>query len=189
MSDSSKPEVAAAEAERLTSKVEIVDYDPDWPRQFEQQAARIRRALGSAALAIEHVGSTSVPGLAAKPVIDIALGVPDSSREETYVSELEAAGFSLIVREPDWFEHRMFRHSNPATNLHVFSKGCPEVEQMKLFRDWLRVNRADRDAYQRTKRELAKADWAFVQQYADAKTHVVREIMERARKAAPNGTG
>jgi GrpB-like predicted nucleotidyltransferase (UPF0157 family) len=165
------------------SKVEVVDYDPEWPRQFDEQAALIRRALGSAALDIEHVGSTSVPGLAAKPLIDIALSVLDSSQEATYVSKLEAAGFSLIVRERDWFEHRMLRHSTPATSLHVFSRGCPEVEHMKLFRDWLRANDSDRELYQRTKLQLATAAWDFVQQYADAKTSVVREIMQRAHES------
>jgi GrpB-like predicted nucleotidyltransferase (UPF0157 family) len=176
-------DVPPAQAERVASRVEIVAYDATWPAQFEHQAELVRRALGSAALAIDHVGSTSVAGLAAKPVIDIALIVTDSSREETYAPALEAAGFSLLVREPDWFEHRMFRHPQPITNLHVFSPGCPEVERMKLFRDWLRVDDRDRELYERTKRELSAATWVFVQDYADAKTRVVLEIMDRAAQS------
>jgi GrpB-like predicted nucleotidyltransferase (UPF0157 family) len=174
-----------AQAELVPSKLEIVDYDPEWPARFDAQAALIRRALGSAALGIDHVGSTSVPDLAAKPVIDIVLTVLHSSREETYAPALEAAGFSLLVREPDWYEHRMFKHSDPATNLHVFSQGCPEIERMKLFRDWLRSHDDDRDLYQRTKQELSSADWDFVQDYADAKTDVVLDIMERASSGQP----
>jgi GrpB-like predicted nucleotidyltransferase (UPF0157 family) len=172
-----------AQAERVTSKLEIVDYDPEWPVRFETQAAMIRRALGNAALAIDHVGSTSVPDLAAKPVIDIVLTVLHSSREETYAPALEAAGFSLLVREPDWYEHRIFKHSDPATNLHVFSQGCAEIERMKLFRDWLRANESDRQLYERTKQELSAGEWSFVQEYADAKSLVVREIMDRAKRS------
>src|SRR5262245_60612959 len=113
MADDSTRQHGAAQAERLKSRIELVAYDPEWPRQFEQQAALIRRVLAGAALAIEHVGSTAVPGLAAKPVIDIALTVQDSSCEASYVRALEMTGFSLLVREPEWFEHRMFKHSEP----------------------------------------------------------------------------
>ena len=151
-----------------------------WPIQFEQQAGLIRNALGSAALAVEHVGSTSVPGLSAKPVLDIALTVKDSSREESYAPALEAHGFELFVREPDWFAHRMFKHFSPRTNLHVFSDGCSEVERLKLFRDWLRAHEADRALYEKMKRELAARHWVLLQDYADAKTGVVKEILRRA---------
>ncbi len=166
--------------ERLDGRVEIVPYDPAWPIQFEQQAGLIRNALGSAALAVEHVGSTAVPGLAAKPVLDIALTVKDSSREESYAPALEAHGFELFVREPEWFAHRMFKHFSPRTNLHVFSKGCSEVERLKLFRDWLRAHEMDRALYENAKRKLAARHWVLLQDYADAKTKVVKEILGRA---------
>jgi GrpB-like predicted nucleotidyltransferase (UPF0157 family) len=167
-------------AEQLTGKVKIVSYDPEWPRKYEQQSAMVRRELGAAALAIDHVGSTSVPGLSAKATLDIILTVDDSSREDTYAPALIAAGFSIAVREPEWFEHRMFKYLEPATNLHVFSLGCPEIERMKRFRDWLCANEGDRNLYEQTKLKLSAAEWKFMQDYADAKAHVVSEIMKRA---------
>jgi GrpB-like predicted nucleotidyltransferase (UPF0157 family) len=170
--------------ERLTGKIEICDYDPDWPVLFEREAVRIRAALGAAALAVEHVGSTSVPGLAAKPIIDIVLVVAQSVEEAGYGPALTAAGYRLVLREPDWFEHRMFKSADPAVNLHVFSAGCPEIEAVCRFRDWLRRDAADRRLYAETKRRLAARDWAKVQDYADAKTDVIRVIMGRAGTGA-----
>jgi len=161
-------------------EIVLVEYDPQWPALFEQAAGQIQGALGDVALQIHHVGSTSVPGLMAKPRIDINLVVADTTDEEAYVPKLEAAGYVLRVREPDWFEHRMFRGSEPPVNLHVFPPDCPEVERMLLFRDWLRTNEADRELYTRTKRELGAREWKYVQNYADAKTAVVEEILARA---------
>ncbi|MGZ8708210.1 MAG: GrpB family protein, partial [Gaiellaceae bacterium] len=158
----------------------LVEYDPQWPAFFEQAADQIRGALGDAALQVDHVGSTSVPGLTAKPVIDINLVVVDTRDEEAYVPKLEAAGYVLVIREPDWFEHRVLRGSDPPVNLHVFPQGCPELDRMLLFRDWLRANEADRELYARTKRELGAKEWKYVQNYADAKTAVVEEILARA---------
>lgn len=145
-----------------------------------REAARIRNALGDVALRLEHVGSTSVPGLAAKPVIDIVLVVPDSADESSYAPALESAGYILRIREPDWHQHRMFKGPEIDTNLHVFSLGCPETDRMLLFRDWLRSNAADRDLYARTKLDLAQKNWNTVQDYADAKTGVIQEILARA---------
>ena len=167
----------------LNQSVHLVDYDPAWPRLFQREEARIRGALGSRALSIEHVGSTSVPGLAAKPKIDILLVVAYSADESTYVPALEAAGYTLQIREPDWYEHRMFKGPDTDVNLHVFSQGCEEIERMLLFRNWLRNNPDDRQLYEQTKRELAKQTWKYMQNYADAKSAVVAEIMERAKKA------
>jgi len=142
--------------------------------------SRISAVLSGTALLVEHVGSTSVPGLAAKPIIDILLAVPDSADEPSYVPAMEAAGYVLRVREPGWFEHRMFKGPDININLHVFSAGVTEIDRMLRFRDWLRDTGADRDYYEQTKRDLARRTWRHVQHYADAKTAVVREIMERA---------
>jgi GrpB-like predicted nucleotidyltransferase (UPF0157 family) len=122
-----------------------------------------------------------VPGLAAKPVIDIMLMVSDSSDESAYLLTLESAGYKLRIREPNWFEHRMFKGPDTDVNLHVFSLGCAEVDRMLMFRDWLRGNPADRDLYARTKLKLAEQEWEHVQNYADAKTSVIEEILTRAR--------
>jgi GrpB-like predicted nucleotidyltransferase (UPF0157 family) len=161
-------------------EIVLEDYDPEWPRWFERAEMQIRGALGDAVLQLEHVGSTSVPGLAAKPWIDIDLVVADTTDESGYVPQLEAVGYVLRVREPDWYEHRMLRGYEPPVNLHVFPRGCEEVERMLLFRDHLRSNAEDRELYARTKRELAAKEWKYVQNYADAKTEVVRQILERA---------
>lgn len=165
----------------LASTIVVEEYDPGWPLLFEREAARIRAALGTRALHVEHVGSTSVPGLAAKPIIDMLLVVADSSDEPAYVPDLEAHGYVLRIREPDWFEHRLFKGPDTNVNLHVFSRGCSEVQVMLDFRNWLRENDADRELYANAKRELAAQDWKYVQNYADAKTAVVAEINARAR--------
>ena len=163
--------------------ITIVEYDPQWPVLFEQTANQVRSALGSKALQVEHVGSTSVPGLCAKPIIDMLLAVLDSADEPSFVPALEAAGFTLRIREPEWFEHRMFKGPDIDINLHVFSAGASEVERMLCFRDWLRANEIDRDNYARVKRSLAQHVWRYVQNYADAKTFIVQEIMDRAKAA------
>ena len=161
----------------------LVDYDPRWPKLFAWEAERIRLLLGSRALRIEHVGSTAVPELAAKPVIDVLLEVAKSADEAAYVPALESGGYVLHIREPNWHEHRMFKAPDRESNLHVFSRACPQSERMLTFRDWLRSNAADRELYMRTKLALTQKEWKDVQDYADAKTAVVEEIIARARLA------
>jgi GrpB-like predicted nucleotidyltransferase (UPF0157 family) len=161
--------------------IELAEYDPAWPGLYEREAEKIRAALGDRVRALEHAGSTSVPGLAAKPIIDIVLAVTDSADEGAYVPALEQAGYMLSIREPDWHEHRLLKGNDPTVNLHVFSSGSPEVERMLAFRDRLRTNEAERVLYERTKRELAQRAWTYVQDYADAKTQVVEAILARVR--------
>ncbi|HUS06014.1 MAG TPA: GrpB family protein [Bryobacteraceae bacterium] len=169
------------ELKPLSSRILIVDYIAHWPELFAREADRIQSALGSRALRIEHCGSTSVPGLAAKPIIDLLLVVADSAEEDAYARALEAAGYVLRIREPDWYEHRVFKGPDTDINLHVFSSGCPEIDRMLTFRDWLRSNGADRDLYARTKLALAQKEWKSVQNYADAKTVIIEEIIARVR--------
>jgi GrpB-like predicted nucleotidyltransferase (UPF0157 family) len=173
---------------RIDGQISLHDYDPAWPARFEAEAARIRTALGRRAIVLEHTGSTSVPGLAAKPIIDITLGVRDSATESDYVPDLEAAGYELTVREPNWHEHRLLKDPARTVNLHVFSAGSPEIERMLAFRDWLRADADDRALYERTKRELAARRWTYVQDYADAKTEVVGAILERALARRARGS-
>ena len=172
------------ELKPLTSPIVVCDYDPSWPSLFEREVARIRTALGDRVRLLEHAGSTSVVGLPAKPRIDLILAVPDSSNEAAYVPDLEAARYVLCIREPEWFEHRVFKGPDTDVNLHVFTVGCAEIDQMLLFRDWLRTHPEDRDLYANAKRELAKQAWKYVQNYADAKTAIVHEILARARAAS-----
>jgi GrpB-like predicted nucleotidyltransferase (UPF0157 family) len=187
---SSDDEVTAAtigERKPFAEKVVVEDYNPSWPAWYSAENTAIGAALGRVALRIEHTGSTAVPGLAAKPVIDIVLVVPDASDEATYVPSLEAAGYTLRAREPGWYEHRFLirRLGDGApydVNLHVFPSGlgAPEIERMLAFRDWLRTQAEDRAHYERTKRELARRNWKYVHHYANAKSDVVEEILTRA---------
>jgi GrpB-like predicted nucleotidyltransferase (UPF0157 family) len=175
--------VTVGELKEHNAPVELAEYDPEWPTLFAREAARIRAALGERALVVEHAGSTAVPGLAAKPIIDIVLVVEDSADESGYIPALESAGYVLRLREPDWFEHRLFKGPDTNVNLHVFSRGCDEADNMVVFRDHLRTNDDDRRHYEDAKRELAARTWKYVQHYADAKSAVVAEIMARATSA------
>lgn len=174
-------QVTIGEVAVHNQQIELLEYDSNWPILYLNEQEQILDALGNKNVEIEHVGSTSVPGLCAKPIIDIVLLVKDSTDESSYVEALEKKGYVLRVREQEWFEHRMFKKVNPSVNLHVFSQECEEAERMLLFRDWLRSHDGDRDLYAETKRKLAKKQWKYIQFYADAKTEVVKEIMSRAK--------
>ena len=180
-------EVIIGEIEQQT--IVIADYNPAWPDRFRQEEVRIVAALGEAALSVEHIGSTSVPGLAAKPILDILLVVENSGEEATYLPAMEEAGYVLRVREPDFHEHRMFRTAAKDVHVHVFSAGSPEIERYLLLRDRLRQNEGERALYAQTKRELAKRDWPTMQHYAEAKTEVVEAIIPRAAavRSRPDG--
>ncbi|MGD8633596.1 MAG: GrpB family protein [Anaerolineales bacterium] len=173
-------EVTIGEHQPRNGPIHLTPYDPDWPSQFSSLEALVRQALGDKVLMLEHVGSTSVEGLSAKPIIDMVLVVSDSADEPSYIPQLEGKGFALHIREPDWHEHRLLKASGVKANLHVFSKGCDEVGRMLSFRDWLRSHPADKDLYEKTKRNLAARTWKYTQHYADAKTEVVEEILTRA---------
>jgi GrpB-like predicted nucleotidyltransferase (UPF0157 family) len=167
--------------------VEVTDPDPDWPRQYRVLADRIRAALGWRVLQLEHVGSTSVAGLAAKPVIDIDLTVADPGREQDYIPALERIGFWLAIREPWWYGHRALRADEPRCNLHVFGFDSPELVKHRIFRDWLRGNPAERDYYAFAKRQAAaeaNAHGEHDMQYNARKEQVIREIYHRAFVAA-----
>jgi GrpB-like predicted nucleotidyltransferase (UPF0157 family) len=179
MTDEQIKAATVGERHAINSTISLVPYDPDWPSQFAHLEARVRRALGDKMLLLEHVGSTSVPGLSAKPIIDMVLAVADSRDEASYVSLVEERGFVLRIREPDWNEHRMLKSKDPAGNLHVFSEGCQEIQLMLFFRDWLRGHAEDRQLYEETKRELAGRTWKYTQNYADAKGDVIRGILAK----------
>jgi len=165
---------------RVDGPIHLADYDPDWPELYEREATRVRSILGDRVLLLEHVGSTSVPGLPAKPIIDMLLAVADSADEAAYVPAMEAGGYVVRIREPDWHEHRVFKGPDTDINLHTFSHGSPEITRMLAFRDRLRTHDDERERYLETKRELAARHWVYVQDYADAKGEVVEGIIERA---------
>jgi GrpB-like predicted nucleotidyltransferase (UPF0157 family) len=183
LTDEELAAVTVGGLKRLDGPVELDDPDPSWPAQYEAEAARLRAILGDRVLRLEHVGSTSVPGLPAKPIIDMLLIVADPADEDAYVAPLEAAGYTLRIREPDWHQHRMLRGPRIVINLHVFGPDSPEIGRMLGFRDWLRADDEERDLYRDTKRELAARTWDYLQRYADAKGEVVEAIIGRAQAA------
>ncbi len=161
---------------REEREVVIVDYSPAWPLRFEEERQRIAGALGGVAHRIEHVGSTAVPGLAAKPIVDILVAVDDPEEEAAYVPALEAAGYVLRVREPG---HRMFRTAAGDVHVHVWRTGSEDERRHLLFRDRLRESRDDLLEYERAKRDLA-GRWRDLNYYARAKSEVIGRIMQRA---------
>lgn len=173
-------EVTVGERKPHNSMIYLAPYDSKWPDCFEQLKKGIFTALGSAVIRLEHVGSTSIIGLPAKPIIDMVLEVEDSRNEEAYVTQLEAIGYILRIREPKWFEHRLLKSPKITGNLHVFSRGCKEVERMITFRNWLNSHLEDRLLYLEKKQELSKRVWQYRQEYADAKSAVVNDILNRA---------
>jgi GrpB-like predicted nucleotidyltransferase (UPF0157 family) len=183
ISDEQLQKVTIGERKPHNAPITLVEYDPGWVELFAREADRIRSVLGEVAVLVEHVGSTSVPGLAANPIIDILLVVPNSADEPSYVPSLESAGYVLRVRDPEWLEHRFLKGPDTDINLHVFSVGASEIDRMLCFRDRLRTSQADRDRYERTKRALAQRVWRHVVHYADAKTAVIEEIIDRAKAA------
>lgn len=157
-------------------KLELAEYDPRWPALFEEHRQRIAAALAPNAVRIEHIGSTSVPGLAAKPVIDVLVeGVPygDASVREA----LDAAGYELFVDEPG---HRMFRTADGGAHVHLWADGG-DARRHVVFRDWLRSHADDRELYEHVKRRLVEREWETRDRYAQAKDGVVNTIMRRAR--------
>jgi GrpB-like predicted nucleotidyltransferase (UPF0157 family) len=160
----------------------LADYDPQWPESYAEHERRIQAALGPTAVQVEHIGSTSVPGLAAKPIIDVLVTVEDITAEEDYLDQLLDVGYELRVREPG---HRMVRTPARDVHVHVVEVGDQAADDYLLFRDRLRADRQDRDLYERTKRALIDLDWPDMNAYADAKTDVIAGIKERARQPRP----
>lgn len=155
----------------------IVDYDPAWPARFRIEERRIRRTLGLIASRVEHTGSTSVPGLAAKPIIDMLVTVVDPG-DRRLVWLMEREGYLLRVREP---RHRMFRTPELDVHVHVWSDADPEVGRVLAFRDRLRSSPSDRDAYEALKRQLATREWRDMNDYADAKSDLIEQILAASR--------
>lgn len=187
--DTPAPAGASAFVDSPAPDVPLVlhEYDPAWPDAYETVAQRVRDALGLRALIVQHVGSTAVPGLAAKPVVDVDLLVADPDREDDYLPALRAAGFELRIREPWWYHHRMLRAHEPLTNLHVWGPDSPEPFRHRLFRDWLRADADDRSLYAAAKRDAVTAATALgedVTRYNERKSQVVRQIYVRAFAAA-----
>ena len=164
----------------LNAQVHLKSYDPTWPALFTAEAANIRAALGDSVVVLEHVGSTSIAGMPAKPIIDILLAVADSSDEDAYAPALTVQGYRLHLREPDWEQHRVMKGESPDVNLHVFTAGSGEIARMLGFRDRCRSHPEEFRLYRDTKQALANQVWRHMQHYANAKGEVVEAIIGRA---------
>ncbi|NQX05041.1 GrpB family protein [Rathayibacter sp. VKM Ac-2856] len=177
-----RPDVTAVEiiggAEPLT--VGLREYDAGWPSVFREHERRITDALAGLDVAIEHIGSTAVPGLAAKPIVDVVVAVPDITAEEDHVAPLLAAGYLLRVREPG---HRLVRTPERDVHVHLYGRGDPAIDEYLLLRDHLRRDPADRALYESTKRALMQRPWHDMNAYSDAKTAVIATLKARARAA------
>lgn len=161
--------------------IQVVTYNKLWPERFKHEAKKIRKALGVDALRVDHVGSTAIKDMPAKPIIDIQVSVDDPDDETTYLSQLEAQGYQLRVREKG---RRMLRTLALDVHIHVCKTGSDWERRHLLFRDWLRTNKQDHDAYAQLKEKLAKSKWETMNHYADAKSDLIQEIIQRAEKWA-----
>lgn len=170
---------------RERAEITIADPDPRWRERYAVLESSIRAALGATALAVHHIGSTAVPGLAAKPIVDVLLLVRDLEDEAAYVPALEAAGLVLRVREPG---HRLLRPPDRTAHVHVSEPGAPAVADWLDLRDWLRNDAGDRAHYEQVKRRLAERPWADMNHYAEAKTEVVQQVLGRARAWRAGGS-
>ncbi|KAJ5298538.1 Telomere end binding protein [Penicillium atrosanguineum] len=182
-----KPKLVERIAFRTVSpSIAIVEPNPEWPQRFEQAKKRIQNALGDLILDIAHVGSTSVPGLPAKDVIDVDLTLRDATDEASYVKLLDEAGFRFLLREPRWHQHRFFVEDWPKAyhvNLHVWGPDSPEVARHRIFREWLLKTPADLELYAKVKREAAEQTVVVggsVMEYNQRKEKTIQEILERA---------
>jgi GrpB-like predicted nucleotidyltransferase (UPF0157 family) len=162
---------------RESAVITIADYDASWPGRFEAERMRVTGALGARAIRIEHIGSTAVPGLAAKPIIDLLVTVSDPNDASQLTPALIGAGYELRVCEPG---HRMFRTPQRDVHVHVWADDDPEVSRYLRLRDRLRSSPRDRRAYEQLKRELARREWSDMNHYADAKGPLIAEILARA---------
>jgi GrpB-like predicted nucleotidyltransferase (UPF0157 family) len=162
---------------RKSDSIVIEDYDQAWVDRFAAASSSLHDVLDEMIIEVEHVGSTSVPGLAAKPIIDIDLVVADTADESRYVPTLERLGYRLVLREPWWHGHRMLVSLAGDIHLHVWPQGAPEPIRHRLFRDWLRSHPEDRELYAATKRRLARD--THPNDYSLAKNAVIDQIFAR----------
>ena len=167
------------EPPRRWSTIVIEDYDPAWPERFEAAASVVTAALGDLVVSIEHVGSTAVPGLAAKPIVDIDLTIDDTADETRFVPALATSGYRLLLREPWWYGHRMLISAEEDVHLHVWPTGAPEAVRHLLFRDWLRTHPSDRELYESAKRRIAVETASRPGDYSLTKSDVIDEIFAR----------
>ena len=168
------------------ASIVVFDYDPNWPAMFEQESRRIKDALGSFALMIEHMGSTAVPGLPSKPIIDLLVGVP-SLEEATRrcIEPMNALGYVYIPDYVSWLPGELFFRRGPpgpwTHHVHLMKPSNPRWEAHLVFRDYLRAHPEVAHAYANVKRGLASASKGDIEAYRTGKHTFVEETTARAR--------
>lgn len=162
---------------RERREIVLVPHDPAWAARFDGLRAGLAVALAGIAVRIEHVGSTSVPGLDAKRIVDLQVAVADPGDEAALTPAMASQGLELRVREP---AHRMYRTPARDVHVHVWVAGSDDERRHLVFRDWLRRSPADRVRYAAVKHELAAREWDDMNDYAQAKGDVIAEITARA---------
>lgn len=166
-------------------RIEIVEYDPAWPVRFEREATRMREILGDNVVSIEHVGSTSVPGLAAKPIVDVCPVVSDMDDGETCAELLQRSGYyrSEKDRGDDWIELGRTADDGQEFNVHVRPRDSEAVRKYLLLREYLRDHPRARDEYARVKRTAAERYPRDISKYTREKSAVIESIVQKAREA------
>jgi GrpB-like predicted nucleotidyltransferase (UPF0157 family) len=169
--------------------VTIVEYDESWPARFEEEAARVTDALGPIALRVDHVGSTSVPGLAAKPIVDLQVSVASLQPMDAFREPLRAIGYEhfewLNADGVDDYPYFAKPPEPPrAFHIHVAESGSFHERRHLAFRDWLRAHPEDAAEYERVKRNLAQREWPTMDEYANAKTAFIVTTTAKALAAA-----
>ncbi len=168
----------------------IVEYDPRWPELYEEEKSVVMATVGGMVRSIEHIGSTSVPGLGAKPIIDIVAGVEGPSEADECVALLAGVGYDDVTPQPDnpdWYYCLGRRLDGAYCHLHLMRQGSRFMEGHVLFRDHLRANPDVAREYQELKRVLAERHRDDRPGYGEAKTGFIESVVERARRATPPG--
>ena len=168
-------------------KVIIAEYSSTWPALFEQEKKILKRALGKNENIIEHMGSTSVVGLAAKPVIDIMIGLRDFSIAHNMVTKIEALGYEYISKYEDVMPFRCYlkkvAQGKDTHHIHMVEIGGEFWERHLLFREHLREHPGSMKEYTTLKKKLAKEEWNNTNEYADAKTAFIKGVEQKARES------
>lgn len=157
-------------------KIEIFRYDPDWVRKYSEIRIILEAAFKSISPVIEHVGSTSVPGLDSKPVIDILIGVNDLKEADQMIPEMKKFGYEYVPEYETELPDRRYFKKKDAEHIHTVVFRGEFWDRLILFRDYLRLNKNVRDEYSEFKKNLSKKDWKTSNDYANAKTEFVRRI-------------
>jgi len=171
---------------RIPRPITIVPYDPSWPVFYEEEKSRILQAIGEFVVDIDHIGSTAVPGLSAKPIIDIMAGLRGPSDAEVCLPLLGELGYDDVTPEPeedDWYYCLGRGIHSIGYHLHLVKAGSQFQERHILFRDYLRTSQEDARRYQALKERLAFEYRDMREEYTNAKTEFIESIIEKAKKS------